>query len=210
MKTQLHFKSLRRISSTLFFLFVLTGIHAATYTVNVSNFAFSPSSLPNVFVGDTIKWVWVSGSHTTTSVSVPAGATTWDSPMNSTTTTFAYRITVAGTYSYKCSMHSSMTGSFTATASSGIESLSAPGFSLSLYPNPVVEQATVRIQSDKATHGEIRLYDMLGKTVLTRTVELTPGENDYNLALEEFHKGLYLIELSTDGKHMVTGKILKK
>ena len=210
MKTQLHLKGLRRISSTLFFLFVLTGLHATTYTVNVSNFAFSPSSLPSVFVGDTIKWVWVSGSHTTTSVSVPAGAAAWDNPMNSASTTFSYPITVAGTYTYKCSMHASMTGSFTATASSGIESLSTLGFSLSLYPNPVAEQATVRIQSDKATHGEIRLYDMLGKIVLTRTVELTAGENDYSLALEEFNKGLYLLELVTDGKHVVTGKILKK
>jgi len=210
MKTSIPLQHLRRIGSTLFFLLVLTGLHATTYTVQVSNFAFSPSSLPNVLVGDTIKWVWVSGSHTTTSVSVPNGAATWDSPMNSSSTTFSYPITVAGTYTYKCSMHASMTGTITATATSGIESLSALGFSLSLYPNPVAEQTTVSIQSNEATRGEIRLYDMLGKMVLTRTVELSPGKNDYSLALEEFQKGLYLIELVTDGKQVLTAKILKK
>jgi plastocyanin len=56
---------------------------ATKWTVTVQNFSFNPSSLPNVAVGDTIKWVWVSGSHTTTSSTIPGGAVSWDQPINS-------------------------------------------------------------------------------------------------------------------------------
>lgn len=82
------------------------------------NFQFTPSSL-NVVVGDVITWQWINGSHTTTSTSVPAGAAIWDVAMNSSSTTFSYKVTAPGSYSYKCRPHApGMVGSFTATDAS--------------------------------------------------------------------------------------------
>ena len=91
-------------------------VQATEWTVNVSNFQFSPSSL-NVVVGDVVKFVWVSGFHTTTSTSVPSGANTWDAPIQSPGQTFSYTMLKAGTYNYKCTPHASggMIGSFTAS-----------------------------------------------------------------------------------------------
>ncbi|MEO7209386.1 MAG: T9SS type A sorting domain-containing protein [Chitinophagaceae bacterium] len=88
---------------------------AKTWVIQVANFQFTPSNL-NVIVGDTIQWVWVDGTHTTTSTSVPAGAATWDSPMNTSSTSFSYIIKVAGTYNYWCTIHApSMAGVINAT-----------------------------------------------------------------------------------------------
>ncbi len=88
---------------------------ATTHQVQVSNYTFTPSSL-NVTVGDTVKWNWVSGSHTTTSSGIPAGASAWDQPINSSHTTYSYKVTVAGNYSYVCTPHAAMgmTASFIA------------------------------------------------------------------------------------------------
>ena len=77
---------------------------ATVHQVTVSNFQFSPATV-NAVVGDTIKWVWGSGFHTTTSETVPAGATTWDAPIQSAGQTFSYILTVAGTYTYECTVH---------------------------------------------------------------------------------------------------------
>jgi plastocyanin len=87
---------------------------ATKHVVNVQNFSFTPASIPNVQLGDTIRWVWLSGSHTTTSTTIPSGAATWDSPLNSSNTSFEYKVVVAGTFNYKCTPHASMgmTGSF--------------------------------------------------------------------------------------------------
>ncbi|MEI7801668.1 MAG: hypothetical protein WCI97_03375, partial [Bacteroidota bacterium] len=63
-------------------------------------------------LGDTVKWVWVSGTHTTTSTSIPAGATAWDHNMSSSSTSFIYVPNVSGTYNYHCSIHTTMLGSF--------------------------------------------------------------------------------------------------
>lgn len=86
-----------------------------THVVSVSDNVFSPNSF-NAKVGDTVKFVWSSGTHTTTSTLIPSGAATWDSPMTSTNTTFLYIIRFAGTYNYVCTIHAAMgmTGTFVA------------------------------------------------------------------------------------------------
>ncbi len=90
---------------------------ATVWTVNVSNFQFSPANL-NVKVGDVIHWVWVSGFHTTTSLSVPAGAAPWNyASLTSPGSFFDYTVTATGAYSYQCDNHPlQMQGTFTATS----------------------------------------------------------------------------------------------
>ncbi len=131
-------------SSLLFLglLFFSSSTFCTTHLISVQNFSFSPASV-NAIVGDTITWQWVDGSHTTTcdgvfpGTSLPPGAPTWDSPINSTTTFFSYVIEVDGDYNYVCMPHSpNMAGmilatplpvelvSFAATAGSGFAYLS--------------------------------------------------------------------------------------
>jgi plastocyanin len=97
-------------------IFPQSGVYATKHVVTSQNFFFSPANLPSVFVGDTIRWVWVNGDHTTTSTTIPLGAATWNAPISFSAQSFEYRITVAGTYNYRCTPHvaSGMTGSFTA------------------------------------------------------------------------------------------------
>ena len=95
-------------------LSTMSGSFAATWRVNVFDFAFTPNTL-NVAVGDVIIWRWQSGDHTTTSLTVPPGARPWDRLIDSTNRTFRYRVRVAGTYTYDCSFHSQMQGTINAT-----------------------------------------------------------------------------------------------
>jgi plastocyanin len=91
---------------------------AVKHIVSVANFSFSPVNV-NVTVGDTMRWVWASGTHTTTSTpgAIPPGASSWDAPITSTQTSFEYKVTVAGTYAYVCTPHApTMAGTFTASA----------------------------------------------------------------------------------------------
>jgi plastocyanin len=102
MKTLYKFRTLVFIAIA-FLAFSEAG--AVKWNVQVSNFAFTPSNLPNVNVGDTIRWQWVSGVHTTTSSSIPAGAATWDNLISSTAQVYEYKVTVSGTYNYVCTPH---------------------------------------------------------------------------------------------------------
>lgn len=99
----------------------------------MANFAFTPSSF-TINLGDTVKWVWVSGSHTTKSTNIPNGASSWDHAINSSSgnTSFIYVPSVTGTYNYKCNIHpTTMLGSFTvvcATPSVTISSIGSTTF----------------------------------------------------------------------------------
>ncbi len=103
------------LSAITLTLITYSRAYSVKHIVNVQNYEFVPANL-TVQVGDTIRWVWVNGSHTTTSTNIPTGATAWDEPINSTNTFYEYRVSVAGVYDYLCIPHSSVQiGHFTAT-----------------------------------------------------------------------------------------------
>ena len=103
-------------------LFNIQGF-SVKHVVLVGNYYFNPSSL-NVSVGDTMRWVWSAGSHTTTSGVIPGGAASWDQPINSTNTVYEYPVTVTGTYNYVCTPHAAMGMIATFTATTFVPTLS--------------------------------------------------------------------------------------
>jgi plastocyanin len=125
--------SLKRILLAFILIFSVAVANAATQTVTLSGFTFSPSSF-SINLGDTVKWVFVSGTHTTTSTTIPVGATSWNHDINSSpvNTSFTYVPSVAGTYNYQCNIHVGfgMIGSFTVNCSaptSGQATITAGG-----------------------------------------------------------------------------------
>jgi|GEM_PF-545411 len=97
-------------------LFFNIPTYAVKHIVLVGNYFFNPSSL-SVSVGDTVRWQWSAGSHTTTSGVIPSGAASWDQQINSGSPVYDYPVTVAGTFNYVCTPHAAMgmIGTFTAT-----------------------------------------------------------------------------------------------
>jgi plastocyanin len=93
------------------------GQFGTSYTDTVSN-----TSISTIHVGDTIKWVWLGGPHSTTAGTCTGGGPgyeaagcdsdgKWESGVKSPSFTFSYTFTAAGTYRYFCDVHlDSMTG----------------------------------------------------------------------------------------------------
>lgn len=107
---------MKKVFTLLLLCFLFIESKATKWTVTVENYQFSPSSL-NVMVGDVIHWEWINGDHTTSSLTVPAGASSWDAPMNSTNTSFDYTVTTPGDYTYQCNIHPTlMMGSITVSS----------------------------------------------------------------------------------------------
>lgn len=97
-------------------LTIFSKLNATTHTVHVKDHQFVPGAF-NALVGDTVLWVWDNGTHTTTgtAVNIPAGAATWDAPIDASNQSFEYVITVAGKYFYFSKLDGDMSASFTAT-----------------------------------------------------------------------------------------------
>jgi plastocyanin len=108
-------KTLLFFAATL--CFIISFAQPVRHTIKVSNFQFSPSTT-NAHLGDTILWVWKEGSHTTTSLAIPANAKPWDRVLNSTQKRFKYVVKKTGTYNFKCKPHApAMAGKIIVTAS---------------------------------------------------------------------------------------------
>lgn len=109
------------------FMLVAVSSQATIHVITVSNNVFTPSSL-SFPLGDTVKWQWVAGTHTTTSLTIPTGAATWNSNISPNVPTFQYKPTVVGSYYYKCTYHyPSMVGSFTVTCPTFTPTITSSG-----------------------------------------------------------------------------------
>jgi plastocyanin len=99
---------------------------AVTHIITVQNIVFTPATL-NVNLGDTIKWQWVNGTHTCTSLMIPAGAASWNVNMTKTSKTFTYVPAVAGLYNYQCNIHfmMGMVGNFTVVCPKPVVNITA-------------------------------------------------------------------------------------
>jgi len=118
----------KKLQTIIFSLLILLAIASNSYStvrnILVSNFVFTPAVI-SANVGDTIRWTWINGGHTTTCdgsqfTSRPSGALPWDAPITSGNPVFRYVVRVAGTYNYKCEPHEDdgMLGTINVTASS--------------------------------------------------------------------------------------------
>lgn len=192
----------------LVMIFSLSGF-STKWVVTVADFHFTPSSLPNVISGDTIRWVWVSGTHTTTSTSVPAGAITWDQPIDATNTVYEYPATVIGTYNYYCMHHpTTMIASFTVTGTppTGVGKNSTG--TLRIYPNPTSGQITVIIPGASQGKTDVLIVrDLIGRTIYSNTIN---SDQQYNIDLSAYPGGYYFVQLTSDAGTMTRKVILDK
>lgn len=169
---------------------------AATYTINVADFSFSPTTL-TVHPGDMITWVWVSGSHTTTSTTIPSGATAWDNPINATNTSFTYTVpAITGTYNYHCTPHASMgmTGSFTVVNPTNIpDPGQQPAFSF--YPNPASQSVHMQLPV-ASVPATVSLVALSGQRIIQANFNQVPSAD---LDLQNIATGVYLLCVEQNG-----------
>ncbi len=127
-------------TATLFLLLLVGFFAKATvFNVTVTNFQFSPANIPNVLIGDVIRFNFGGANFhnaTTTPLGMaPAGAAAIHSGTpGQVTTSYSYTVTVAGSYRYYCEVHSGdgitgMVGTFTA---SGVVPVQLKNFDVSI------------------------------------------------------------------------------
>jgi len=209
MKTKITF-----IMTIALVMLLLNVAKATIHTVTVANFAFSPSVL-NINSGDTVKWVWVSGTHTTTSTSVPAGATTWDNPMTSSSTQFEIQLTVVGTYSYHCSMHpTTMLGTINVATAQGLTEIKSSTFSVNAYPVPFSTNLSISFTMPETGAINISIYDVTGQLVKViadqnyekgSQVIIWDGKNESGVTV---NNGLYFYMIEGKNLGKTSGKII--
>jgi plastocyanin len=190
-------------------LLTFNASRATTHNVAITDYMFTPNNF-TAAVGDTVIWTMGQTSgipHTTTSLTIPAGATAWDNAFSATPgQTFMYVITVAGTYNYQCNYHYAMgmTGSFTVTGTTTEVNQVAPeNTSHLIIPNPFT--GSMIINYDKA--GAVVVYNLLGEIVASTGVQGANTQREVNIS--SLPAGMYVVLLVSDGVAVETRMVMK-
>jgi len=201
-------KKIKNLLLLLIMMFLInsTNSYSVTHNVAVSNFSFTPSTI-NVTVGDTVKWNWVSGSHTTTcngssGTTRPAGSASWDADISSGNATFSYVVTVAGMYHYVCLPHApDMAGNINAVVS-GITNLSELVSSYELsqnYPNPFNPVTNINFSIPSASNVSLSVYNVSGQEVASMVNErMSAGTYKVDWNAVNFTSGIYYYTIRTE------------
>jgi plastocyanin len=178
------------------------------HLIQVANYQFTPNSLTGVKIGDTIEWVWVSGVHTASSVSVPNGAASFDFSISSGKA--KYVIKVAGTYDYQCNFHGAggMTGSFVVDAATSVSSINFN--ELILEPNPAHDFVNIKMSSNTNDHAKITVFDLIGRSVLSNEMELYSNDRTYTMDISGLKNGMYLVYVSSGASISKAFRMIKR
>jgi hypothetical protein len=76
--------------------------------------------------------------------------------------------------------------------------------SVGVYPNPVDQQFTLNISSEKSDLAVVSIIDMNGKQVFSRTLSVISGINNVNINARQFAAGTYVVKVQTGGEVIVT------
>jgi plastocyanin len=191
----------------------LSSASAENVVVEVQNFAFVPDVV-DINTGDTVQWVWIAGSHTTTSGTDCTGDGLWNAPVNMSNPSFEFTFTDEGVFPYFCIPHCGlgMTGVVNVEAPSSVDGdlISTADMGLGAYPNPVQGRTELRFRLTEPGRATIEIVDVLGRRVRSlhegtvgagvHTVAWT-GDNDSGRPVPA---GMYFARLITDRETRVT------
>lgn len=184
-------------------------VQAKKWIITVQNFSFTPYNLTHVRAGDTIQWVWTEGVHTTTSTSIPDGASPWDAPLTQDEPVFILIPYYNGTYFYQCTEHAGMgmNGSFLVTGSTGVDE-EPRALPLVVYPNPFSDALNVSFGNRPILVKSIRIYDASGK-VIHSTDYPKSGFSPLRLTgLGNLSRGIWYVQVTDVLDRMATRRIV--
>lgn len=71
---------------------------------------------------------------------------------------------------------------------------------ISIFPNPAKDFAHIVFDSNVNSNIDIRVYNIVGKLISSKTVKVSSGLNDIKLNVNDFYKGIYLVKIQYENK----------
>ncbi|OSZ79339.1 hypothetical protein CAP35_14095 [Chitinophagaceae bacterium IBVUCB1] len=79
---------------------------------------------------------------------------------------------------------------------------------ISVYPNPANSQVGIKFFANTTDNVGVRVTDMIGKTTYTQQLQTRSGENDMQINISGWAKGIYFITLQSASQRFETVKLI--
>ena len=80
---------------------------------------------------------------------------------------------------------------------------------LKISPNPTADFAQMSLRANAASDAVISLHNLLGETLMTRSVSLSEGENLLDIDLQQLPSGNYVVRIATENGGGAAMKLVK-
>lgn len=179
---------------------------ATIHIVNQLGNEFSPADF-TVSVGDTVRFEWNDGTHNTVSTNVPAGAATWNSPLNSGNQSYDYEVMIPGSYAYVCTFHAGQNGVFTAEALNSVQIVNRAAIDMNVHTS-ANGNLTVRVLNASGDKATVTMLDITGREVASLHQGLIASD-DFTIRhdVSVFQRGIYFVRFQ-EGARVSTRKVL--
>jgi plastocyanin len=135
---------------------------ATIHIIETADYQFT-QNFDSILVGDTVKWVWISGDHTATSNGIPFTAAPWNVLIDKLHTSFTYVVNVGGTYNYISVPDApQMDGKFVATWPTAIADLSMENSDFNITGSPGSGIIKVHFYLSQPAGVNISLHNIFG------------------------------------------------
>jgi len=91
----------------------------------------------------------------------------------------------------------------------GLNTLAADNFSMTLFPNPADVYTQLEVSLTKSTNYSIEMTDVLGKVVYGQNFNGATGKNVINLPISGLNSGIYLVKVNVAGSILTTRLMVK-
>ena len=187
------------------FIFVSQS-RATTWIIQAVDNDFRPNVI-TLQLGDTVKWVWINGVHTTSSNGIPANAQPWNELLDSMHTSFSYPVLVAGSYDYISVLNVPlMSGVFMTPPVTGIDEASEIFSDVKAWWNASNEEVTVQFSTKQNANVQVELFNLNGQ--LLRSLSQTSFAStvvQQEIPCADLPRGYYVLTLSA-GNSMIGEK----
>lgn len=90
-----------------------------------------------------------------------------------------------------------------------IETVAAPDFSMSLYPNPAVDFSQLEINMINSGNYAIDIFDRMGKSVYTQAFSGMSGKNILPISTRQLSSGMYMVRVIVNGQALTRRLVVK-
>jgi plastocyanin len=203
---------MKKITLVLLLMAMSAAVFCANHVIVSSGFTFSPSTI-TINSGDSVSFQ-LANIHNAVEVSQATWNANGTTPLSGGFSVAFGGGTVVpsslpvGTHYYVCQAHASMgmKGTITVTSASGINEVSSPKISVSLYPVPVSADAIVRINTPTDLKGgAFVIYDALGREVNRMAI---PDDLQFDIHCGQLSNGMYLYQILNSSAVLYNGKFM--
>lgn len=86
----------------------------------------------------------------------------------------------------------------------------SPLAAVTLYPNPVVNQANIRLDMGDDAQLQFRVVDLAGRQLSQKGVQAYRGFNEFQLETSRLQEGMYILQITTSSEVVATKKFMVK